>query len=618
VSVGRGARLCLTACALALLAAQSARAALGPPATIDGPSPDIVALDAVALAPDGGGALVYRKLAGGAPHVFVSLESSGIWAAPLQVDNGVAPGASAAAVAVASGGRVAVVWVAGGMLYGAVRDVGASAFTAPQAIAAASGVPALGMGISGTAYVAFSAADGAGSDIDVARLDRTATSFAPLAGPLNAAPVVLAGAGAGPSIVVAADATAVVAWAQRQPDGSTHVFVRRASGAGPSPVLDDATVASLDGLPGGSADSPALGVEYDASVAWLAFRETLGGFSRLLVAELLGDELRTPTLADSLGSAAGPGSALAPSLAVNGNGGGLLAGEIAPGNQVVVAELGAAANPFAWSAGTIGSAAVEPVPPQPLAALSASGRGAVVEVPAAGALAASLFQDGAPSGAPLALSTAALGPVVAADGLSAGADDRGDLVVGFVAGAPGALSVAAQPIVVAPGVPRATGTQLWIVQRRPALHWQPAADSWGKPMYSVYVDGARVATTAATSFTPPSDRPDGRHTWRVVATDALAQSAASQTRRLLIDAAPPSIRLLVVGLRTAGTPIAFHIEAAAISGVRRVSLDYGDGSGSAAADSTHAFAKPGRYTVSVTVVDRAGVDAALHERVTIS
>ena len=618
MSAGRGARVWLVALALALLATQSARAALAPPATIDGPSPDIVALGGVALAPDGGGAIVYRKLAGGAPHVYASLESSGVWAPALQVDTGVSAGAATAAVAVSDGGRVAVVWVAAGTLYGAVRAGAGAAFSAPQAIAAATGVPALGMGISGTAYVAFTVGDGAGSDIDVARADRTSTSFVPLAAPLNPAPVALASAGGGPSITVAADATAVVAWAQSEADGSTHVFVRRASAAGPSPVLDDATAPSLEGLAGGSADSPSLGVEYDASVAWVAFRETLGGFSRLLVSELLGDELRPPVLADSLGTAAGPASALAPSLAVNGNGGGLLAGETAPGNEVAVAELGGRANPFAWSPGTIVSAAVQPLAPQPLAALSPSGEGAVVAVPAAGALAASLFHAGAVSGAPLPLSTAALGPVLAADGFGAGADDRGDLLVGFVAGAPGALSVAAQPIVVAPGPPRATGAELWIAQRRPVLHWRPAADSWVTRTYSVYLDGTRVATTSATSYTPASDVPDGRHSWKVVATDALGQSATSSVRRLLIDAATPSVRLVVSGGRKAGKQIVFQIQAAAISGIRSVSLHYGDGGATTAPDSTHAFAKPGRYPVTVTVLDRAGVSAVLDERVTIS
>ena len=613
---GRVARLCLAVSGLLALAPAAARAALEAPATIDGPSAAIVALDGVALAPDGSGALVYRKLAGGAAHVFVSVESAGAWAPPVQLDSGVGAGASAAAVSVASGGRVAVTWVAGGTLYGAVRmDASAPGFSAAQPIAAAAGAPALGMGISGTAYVAYSSPDGAGSDVDVARLDRTSTSFVPLAAPLTPAPVALAASGAGPAITVAADATAVVAWTQQQGDGSTHVLVRRASASGPSPVLDDATVASTGGLAGGPADSPALGVQYDSSVAWLAFRETFEGFSRLVVTELLGDELRTPALADSLGIAAGPSSALAPSLAVNGNGGGLLAGETAPANQVVAAELIARANPYAWNAGAILTPSTQATAPAPLAALSVSGYGAVVFAPSAGALDAALFHAGTPAAAPVALSTTALGPAVAADGFAASADDRGDLLVGYVAGSPGALAVAAQPIVVAPGTPRATGTQLWTAVSRPTLRWQVAADSWSAPTYSVYLDGTLVATTTTLSYAPPHDLADGRHSWKVTAADALGQSATSQTRRLLIDAAPPTVRLLVAGARKAGTPLAFHVQAAAISGIRRVSLQYGDGDASSAPDSTHVYAKPGRYMVTLTVLDRAGVDAVLHERV---
>jgi hypothetical protein len=616
VRPGRCARLCLALGGLLALAPAGARAALGEPATIEGPSAAIVALDGVALAPDGSGALVYRELVGTSAHVFCSLESAGSWSAPLQLDSGVAAGASASAVAVASGGRVAVTWVAGGTLYGAVRAGAASAFSAPQAIAPASGVPALGMGISGTAYVAYASPDAGAVDIDVARLDRASTSFLPLAAPLTSSPAVLAPTGGGPAITVAADATAIVAWAAQQGDGSTHVWVRRASGAGPSPVLDDATVASLDGLAGGSADSPALGVQYDSSVAWVAFRETFAGFSRLVVNELLGDELRTPAFADSLGTTAATSSALGPSLAVNGDGGGLLAGETAPANQVVAAEITAAANPYAWSAGALLTTAAQPLEPQPLAALSVSGNGAVVYVPAAGALDAAPFDAGSASGQPLALSSAALGPVVVADGFAASADDRGDLAVGFVAGAPGALSVVAQPIVIAPGAPRATGTQLWTAVRRPTLRWQAAADSWAPPSYSVYLDGALVTTTTARSYTPPGDLPDGRHNWKVIATDSLGQAASSQTRRLLIDAAPPTIRVLVVGSRTAGTPLSFHVEASAISGVRRVSLSYGDGSSTSAPDSTHVYVKPGLYTVTTTVLDRAGVEAVARETVT--
>jgi hypothetical protein len=169
--------------------------------------------------------------------------------------------------------------------------------------------------------------------------------------------------------------------------------------------------------------------------------------------------------------------------------------------------------------------------------------------------------------------------------------------------------------VAAPGIPRATGTQLWTALSRPTLRWQAAADSWSPPTYSVYLDGTRVATTAALSYALPNDLADGRHSWKVTAADSLGQSSTSQTRRLLIDAAVPTVRLLIDGARKAGTPLAFHVQAAAISGIRRVSVQYGDGDASAAPDSTHVYAKPGHYAVTVKVRDRAGVDAVLHERV---
>jgi hypothetical protein len=508
-----------------------------------------------------------------------------------------------------------VVWVAGGTLYGAVHPAGASSFGAPQAIAPAAGAPALGMGISGTAYVAYAATDGGGVDVDVARLDRTSSRFVPLAEPMTAAPVTLANPGGGPSITVAADATAVVAWAAVQPDGSTHVFVRRASASGPSPVLDDATAAMLDGLAGGSADSPSLGVAYDSSDAWLAFRETLGGHSRVLVDELLGDELTPPVLADSLGAAAGPVSALAPSIAVNGNGDGMLAAELDPGNQVSFAVRGSAAQPFSWTAGTLLSPIAEALAPTPLAALSESGIGAVVYSPQPGALDAELFRNANPDGAPLAISGPALEPVSPGAGLGVASDDRGDLAIGFVAGATGAQSVTVRPVVVAPGAPQPTTTELWLGESRPALHWRASADSWAPPGYSVYIDSRRVATTTATSYVPSAAISDGRHTWEVVATDASGQRAASPVRRLLVDAAPPRVRLTVGG---GGAAVSLRVQASALSGVAHLSVEYGDGTTGEAPASIHTYTVPGSYEVTVTVTDRAGVSTVLHRRLTVS
>ena len=217
-------------------AAAPAFATLLPARAIDGPN--VFALGGVALAQDASGAVAYEKTVGGVPHVFAATLAGGAWAAPVALDGGLGAAGGRPALAVASGGRVAVVWIAGGELYGSVRASAGKPFSAPQAIAAAQGTPALAMGISGTAYVAFLAPDGAASDILAARLDRLSTSFTLVpGGSLAGAPGVLSGT---PSVAVSADATALVAWTQAGSDGRTHVLARRISLLVPSAVTVDA------------------------------------------------------------------------------------------------------------------------------------------------------------------------------------------------------------------------------------------------------------------------------------------------------------------------------------------------------------------------------------------
>ena len=600
----------------ALAAAPAVQAAVAPPVTIDGPSSAIVSLDGVALAQDGSGAVVYRKLGGGVPHVFAALESAGAWGAPVQLDGTIAAGASASAVAVSDGGRVAVVWISGGTLYGAVHTAGASAFSAPAGDRR--GQRHAGARDGGQRH-RLRRLPRAGRDGDERRRRAPRPRLDELravAGAFNPAPIALPSAG-GPSIAVSADATAVVAWAQTQPDASTHVFVRRASAAGPSPVANDATVATLGGVAGGSADAPAVGVAYDSSFAWVAFRETFGAVSRVVVTRLLGDELSTPVFADSLGAAPAASSALAPSLAINGNGAGLLASQLAPSNSLVVAALGVPRAAPGWSPGAELNSTPNTIAPGPLAALSANGNGVVAYTPSAGALDAELFAR-AVRARRSRCRAPTLGPVVRADGLALGADENGDFVVGFVAGSPTALSVVVQPIVGPPGAPRATGTQLWTADRRPVLRWQASSDSWAPPTYAVYIDATRVATTTSTSYAVPADLRDGRHTWKVVAIDSLGQQAASTTRKLLIDAAP------ALGAPAGQRRPRTAPQSASPSTSRRSPACAACRSTTATGtrppqpSSTHVYARAGRYTVTVTVTDRAHLSTVLRVHLTIS
>ena len=603
-------RAALLATAAAASAAGLGASVVAPAVLIDGPSSAVVSVGGIALAGDGSGAVVYSKLVGGVPHVFTSLETAGTWAPAVQVDGGVAGGAAAPAVAAADGGRVAVVWASGGMLYDAVHAGGTAAFTAPQAVAPASGSPALGMGVSGTAYVAYPSA--AGNEVDLARLDRTATTFAPLAGPQSATPVTLVGA---PVIAVAADGTAIVAWTQALAGGSTNVYERRASAAGPSLVLNDLTPPTLDGLAGGSADSPQVGVAFDSSIGWTAFRETLGGISRVVVEQILGDEPRPALFADSLGTAPGSQYASAPSMAFNGYAQGLLASALTPSDGLVVSAHGTPAAPFAWTSGSVVNATANTAAPAPVAALAQDGRGLVAYAPSSGNLAAELFANGTGTG-PFALADAAVGPVIPGGGLVASGDGFGDLAVAFIAGTSGSNAVVVVPVVAAPGVARPTGTQLWSADAHPTLTWQPSTEHWAPVTYAVSIDGHQVASTTQTSYAPAA-LADGRHSWQVVASDPYGQSAASPVRRLLIDAAPPVVALSLRGHHRRGVELTFSVTTTAVSGIRTVVLDYGDGQTATLTRSTHAYAKAGRYMVRATVTDRAGVSATVREQVKI-
>ena len=146
--------------------------------------------------------------------------------------------------------------------------------------------------------------------------------------------------------------------------------------------------------------------------------------------------------------------------------------------------------------------------------------------------------------------------------------------------------------------------------------WQPSAEHWAPVSYAVSIDGHQVATTTQTSYARAA-LPDGRHSWQVVASDPYGQSATSTVRRLLIDTAPPGVALSLRGHHRKDSQLTFSVTTTAISGIRKVTVDYGDGQTSSLARSTHAYAKAGRYTVSATVTDRAGLRGTVREQVTI-
>ena len=246
------------------------------PATIDGPSADVVSLGGVdARAGRRRARSSTSRTSAASRTSSSSLETAGAWAAGVEVDAASAAAASAPSVAVGRGGRVAVVWIA------------AARSTAPSAR------PARGVHAPQrdrrrerpSPRSAWRSAERPTSPtrrpatVGVARLDRTPRP-------------------ASRSLGAPGSATRDHA-APREPDaggrrrrdgrrrldagagdGATHVFVARASRRRAEPGPRRCDRRELDGVAGGAADSAAVGVEFDSSDAWVAFRETFGGLSR--------------------------------------------------------------------------------------------------------------------------------------------------------------------------------------------------------------------------------------------------------------------------------------------------------------------------------------------------
>jgi hypothetical protein len=603
----------LVAAVLGGLAGATRPAAAGviPATSIDGPSPDIAAVGGVALARDAGGGVVYLKRSGGVAHVFVALVANGVWSAPQQIDTGLPGDSAQPVIAAAEKGRVAICFLNGGQIYGSVRPNATQGFTSPQAIAPALSDPSLSMGSSGTAYVSFTATDGKGDDVRAARLDRKDTAFNLLPSALNQSPSSLAGVGAPKRsrVIVSADGTGLVTWGEDGTDGRTHVHLRRVFGTQVSVVDNDATLGSLDGRPGGSADSPDVGVQYDSSYGWLTFRQTFsdGGTlrSRVVVVELLGSALQPPVAVDSLASG-GLDAADAPRIAIDGLGDGLVAAEL-QGSHAVVAgsESG---NGFAG--GQQINASPDSVAPTPVVALGQNNHGLVAWQPDQGSVQARGFDAGTPD-IQFALSQPAFGATDVVDGFGAAADSRGDAAVAFQQGDPGGRRVVVGVNVIPPGKFSGLTTESTLRSSRVRLTWKPALEVWSPPTYTVKIDGVVYGTTTTTQLL--ASVPPGGHHWRVTATDASGETTLSPERRLVVNPGKLRATLNVRGLPKVGAVVRFGVHLRSTDPhhrgihVRSASLDFGDQTVPVkGVTATHTYAHPGDYLVVATVTDQAG------------
>jgi hypothetical protein len=600
-------RLALAIVVLAVAPA-GARADFYAAVPIDGPSPDVVGAGDVSLALGGAGAVTYLKREGGVAHVFVADLRRGVPTPPRRVDLGQEAESSQPHVAATNGGRVLVTWLNDGKLWASLR-VGAGAAFSPPVLAYAPPAgsvqgSALSMAVNGKAYAGVETSDG---DVRSAYMAIDGTWSASDA-PLDVDP---AHAASSPAVAASADGTALFAWTETGADGLTHVFARRVVGTRPSSVAPEASVGALDGRAGGNADTPSVGIEYDSSRAWVAFRQDFadgGGFtSRAFGRRLLASAFDAPPVpVDGLAFGVGA-SAAQPQLAFTGRGRGTFAASLA-GPAGVGGTL--IKNDVLGDTRRLGNeTSLSESFPAPTASEDGTGTVSWQRDPGAG-LAPSIVGRHLAAGGlepEATLSAPALGAVDASTGLRASGDAGGDAAITFAQGAEGARSVAIALFDAPPGHPHAHNEESWRRDARPRFHWSAVTDTWSSRVrYRLEIDKQPVRTFTGTPvWVPPKPIPDGDHRWRLVTIDSRGQETTSHDRFLRIDTHRPKVN---VSTRRSGSLVTFKVVVRDLSGARSIAIDFGDGSRAEVPPATgkiaHRYRRRGRYAVTVT--DKAG------------
>jgi hypothetical protein len=596
----------------------AAHAAFFAGAPVDGPSADIRSVGDVDIARDGTGAVAYVRRDGGVDHIFVSRLTGGAWQAPERVDLGLDATAATPAVAASDGGRLTVVFIAGGSVFAVVRQAGAPAWGAPQMLASGATDPSVDMSFNGAAYATYTV----NGDVLGARMDRTAAGFTPLTAPLDAVPASVAGVGSGRSrVAIAADGTGVAVWGE-----SGHVFARRMYGTNPSSVYQDLTLADLDGHPGGTADAPAVDIEDDSSFAWVAFRQQFsdGGVAkpRGIGVRLRGSRSDPPVPFDGLGW--GGQGVQPPAVDLNGKGQGTVTAGTTGGSALASVLKDDVLNPSRVLGGS-------GPPAQPVGAVAETTDRVVGWIsPGDGTVHGVFYDDKAATriipgpGPDTLLTSPDLGPVDPAAGFDVAGNRTGDFAFAFIQGGADARRLVVAEYDRLPGAFRiSTSSKLWRNVIKNPLAWGTALDLWGPLNYTVLIDGKPVAQTQSTKATlPVGALSEGLHTWRVTATDRRGQSVTTTVKPLKVDTVAPTVSFSVKRKKRVVTVTSKAADVIPPSGnaagIKYVRIDWGDGSGfEQARKASHTYRRKGAVTVRVSATDRAGNVAVAERRITI-
>ncbi len=614
--------LVLTACGpIAPAVAQRSAGAYFPAVPVDGPSADVRGLPDVDVARDGGGALVYVRRDGGEDHVFLSLLSGGVPQAPVRIDGGLPALIGRPSVTASDGGRVVVVFANAAGVFFVIRPDQTQPFSAPQAIGdPGSADPSVDMSINGVAYATWAQ----GGNVRAAYLPRRQSAFQVYPDPLDLNVASDAGTGDArrPRVSTSSDGTGVVLWGESDAT-TTRVVARRLIRGRLSAFPIDGSAATLDGRPGGPADTPDVSFEDDSSFAWVVFRQAFSDGSGGTVTRAVARRLRGSGFDDPVGVDGNPpfGAVGNPRVGINGRGQGMIAVEV-PGGVTVASVIRDDGITPPRPLGIAGGVVAQPVVST---AENFDGVAAWLQAPAPGAPAqahaVTLEDDVAlnqppPFGADTVVSDGALGQVDPAAGLDADVDRAGDAAIAFVQGADTDRRLVVAVYDRTPGIPALNTTTNWRRTNQPVLAWSGSFDLWGGINYQVIIDGQPIgAPVPSTSFIPPLPIPDGIHRWQIVATDRRGQVARSDSRNLRVDGTPPKLLVKIGGTRQVGKKLTFAIRAVDLrsplgSGVRQVRIDYADGTLPTVflgdrITFGHVFRR-GRFKVRISATDNAG------------
>ena len=583
---------------LLALAAAPAHGGFFPGDAIDGPTADIRALGEIDLARDGTGALAYVKAVDGVDRILVARFEGGVFRPPERIDAALPTASSQPVVGAADGGRLVVVFVSGGTVYGSVRPAGAP-WSAPTPLAPGSD-PVVDLSINGTAFATFTS----GGDVRVARLDRRTNTWSVLAQPADVDPARQAGVGGGRSrVAISADGIGVVTWGE-----GGHVYARKMFGGGLSTAPQDLTPQTFEDRATTLSDVPDVDAEDDSSYAWVVFRQSFAdGGTRILARRQRGTTFDPPVAVDAPGGE----PVGTPRIDITGRGVGAAMTTGAASGQPMAALL--QRDQFGVGGRLFGGSAAPAVMP----AIAENEDGllaAVLGGPGEPAYVRARALEDMKAGPEAVLSRPELGPVAPERGFDAASDRSGGAIVAWLQDGPDGRRVVTGYLDQPPGFLAGHTSQRCCQNPRPRLSWQPAFDLWGPVRYVVTVDGKVAGETTETALELATPLVGASHRWQITAVDLRGQTRRSATRRLRIDGVLPRLR---VRYDRTGRVVSLSVRARdpaprgrRPSGMRSVVVSWGDGTrrarGTAALRVSHRYRRAGSYSLEVTARDKAG------------